>query len=223
MRAQKHLRPAYELVYALLDEDDLLRDAFDVADAAHDGQTRRTPTGRVPYLLHPLWVFFRLRAWGVTDRVALASALLHDSVEDGPLRVIQVATSPFRNYSSRGEGRRSHPAEDAPLTECALWSIWFRFGEDVERVVRGLTNDPDVPYIEHVAEATEDPRVLIVKIADYWHNGLNLDESLPGYDRLSVKYAPMPGLLAKRLRESRGAQALLPAWREVLAVLEARA
>jgi GTP pyrophosphokinase len=59
----------------------LLRRAFEVAEAAHQGQVRKTGD---PYITHPVTVAFMLAEYGL-DEPTLAAALLHDTVEDTTL------------------------------------------------------------------------------------------------------------------------------------------
>jgi len=199
-----------ELLYPLLspgpDEDPVLNAALDLAEVAHRKQTRWTPAGRTPYLLHPLNVFFRLRAWGVTDQTILAAALLHDTVEDAPAIVCKSTTPP--------------PGSDlGPTVEGAIAGIAHTFNPAIAEVVSGLTNRDDVPYLDHVAEATRNAPVLIVKLSDVTHNALSLGPTHPRYEKLRGKYAPLLPVLADRLRENTAAHHLLPAWEAVLDTL----
>lgn len=198
--AQEHL------FLSIVTGRDLLARAYEVARFAHEGQTRWTSAGHVPYIVHPVRVFFRLVTWGVTDETLLAAAVLHDSVEDGPERVCEILGF---------DG-------DEPAEAIALHAIGRVFGRDVQDIVRGLTNEPDVPYLDHVAAATTDPRVLVVKAGDVWDNALSLSPVHPRYVKLSAKYAPLLPVLASRLHDSADAQSLLPAWRMVADALNRR-
>jgi guanosine-3',5'-bis(diphosphate) 3'-pyrophosphohydrolase len=61
--------------------DDLLLNAVAFAARAHQGQIRKD--GKTPYVSHVFRVCMILRdIFGITDRNALAAALLHDSIED---------------------------------------------------------------------------------------------------------------------------------------------
>lgn len=189
---------------ALLVSDPLLHRAHALARHAHALQSRWSPTGRQPYLEHPLRVFVTLASWGVTDRVVLAAALLHDTVEDAPDRVMAYLHS------------------FAPDASTPLDMIRAAFGADVAATVDGLTNRDDVGYIEHVSAATMDARVLAVKLSDFADNAMSLEPSHPRYPKLSAKYAPLYPVLAQRLRASAEAHTLLPQWQGVLALLDAR-
>lgn len=205
---QSHLRTDFDALCQLLGDDTVLHDAFDLADRAHTGQSRSLACGKVPYIVHPLFVFFQLRAWGVTDRTCLVSALLHDTVEDAPEKVWQFAAPP----SPKGSG------PDGPR-ERALLALEHHFGESVARTVDGLSNRPGVSWIEHLSEETKDPRVLVAKCGDFTHNALMLDPRHPRAAKLTAKYAPGKPLLRQRLLASSEAQSLLPAWERVVASL----
>ncbi len=61
--------------------DDRLLEAVAFAARAHSGQIRKD--GKTPYASHTFRVCFILRdIFGITDRQALAAALLHDTLED---------------------------------------------------------------------------------------------------------------------------------------------
>jgi len=68
-------------------DSDVLREAFALASAAHDGQSRKD--GRSPYIGHPTAVAERLTRAGAGESV-IAAALLHDVVEDSDLTVGEV-------------------------------------------------------------------------------------------------------------------------------------
>lgn len=59
---------------------DLISNALTFAVNAHQGQQRKH--NKMPYIVHPLDVFNKLREVGVKDEEVLAAALLHDVVED---------------------------------------------------------------------------------------------------------------------------------------------
>lgn len=61
----RHLRPSHK--------------ALVIANAAHDGQTRKGTSK--PYIIHPYSVYGNLRAH-TNDEATLAAALLHDVLED---------------------------------------------------------------------------------------------------------------------------------------------
>ncbi|SDH34063.1 hypothetical protein [Microbacterium sp. 77mftsu3.1] len=207
MSAQEHL-----LRSTFAGDYDLQR-AYDIAKYAHDGQSRWAVGGRIPYIYHPVDVYFRLLTWGVKDKATLVSALLHDSVEDAPERVYERAHSPLRNWIDLG-----------PTRQGSLNALGGVFGDDVQLTLDGLTNEDGVPYLDHVIPAVQsNPRVLIAKTADVWGNGIRLSPKHPRYAHLSTKYVPLYPVLAAGFRQSAEAQALCPAWPSIVEVLDLRA
>lgn len=67
----------------------LVRRALEVAQEAHDGQTRDDGAGPFPFIRHLLEVSEALAAAGCPDEV-IAAGLLHDAVESGGLSVGEV-------------------------------------------------------------------------------------------------------------------------------------
>ena len=130
---------------ALSDEDNkMIRKAFDLAVEAHSPQRRKTGE---PYIYHPIAV-----AKIVADEIGLGgtsivAALLHDVVEDTPYTI-----------------------ED----------IEQLFGETVARIVNGLTKISHLQkdnasiqaenYRKMLLTLHDDVRVILIKIADRYHN-----------------------------------------------------
>ncbi len=129
----------------LSDEDNkMIRKAFDLAVEAHSPQRRKTGE---PYIYHPIAV-----AKIVADEIGLGgtsivAALLHDVVEDTPYTI-----------------------ED----------IEQLFGETVARIVNGLTKISHLQkdnasiqaenYRKMLLTLHDDVRVILIKIADRYHN-----------------------------------------------------
>lgn len=127
----------------------LLRTAFEMAAEAH--KTMRRKTGE-PYILHPLAV-----AKICVDEIGLGvrssiCALLHDTVED---------------------------------TDVTLEDIQREFGAEITKIVDGLTKIASVMDANTTQQAenfkkilltlTDDPRVILIKLADRLHNMRTLD------------------------------------------------
>ena len=120
----------------------LLQRAYDVAEAKHADQLRRSGD---PYITHPLAVA-NILAELEMDTTTLVAALLHDTVED---------------------------------TDYSLEQLTAEFGPEVARLVDGVTK-LDKVALGAAAEAetirkmvvamAEDPRVLVIKVADRLHN-----------------------------------------------------
>jgi GTP pyrophosphokinase len=138
--------------YQTLSKEDkvLIRKAFEIATDAHKDQRRRTGE---PYVFHPIAV-----AKIVANEIGLgansiAAALLHDVVED---------------------------------TDYTFADIEQIFGETITKIVNGLTkisrlqsdNDKSIQaenFRKMLLTLNDDVRVILIKIADRFHNMKTLD------------------------------------------------
>ncbi|MBO0341602.1 MAG: RelA/SpoT family protein [Bacteroidota bacterium] len=163
------LRISYQ---TLTDEDKkLIRTAFDVAVDAHKDQRRKSGEA---YIFHPIAVAKIVASEIGLDAVSIASALLHDVVED---------------------------------TAYTLDDIERMFGETVARIVDGLTKIAHLKKDKDISQQAEnfrkmlltlhdDVRVIIIKIADRYHNMLTMD-SMPEHKQVKIAsetlyiYAPL--------------------------------
>ena len=125
--------------------------ACDFADLAHSGITRKSGE---PYVLHPIAVCCILAHMRL-DAETLMAALLHDVIED---------------------------------TEYTKDDVAERFGRTVSDLVDGvtkLTHSSDKQFnkaasFRKILQATlQDPRVIIIKLADRYHNMTTLDALRP--------------------------------------------
>ena len=125
--------------------------ACDYADLAHDGITRKSGE---PYILHPIAVSCILAHMRL-DAETLMAALLHDVIED---------------------------------TEFSKDDIAEKFGRVVSELVDGVTklsHSSDKEYnkaasFRKILQATlHDPRVIIIKLADRYHNMTTLGALRP--------------------------------------------
>ncbi|ALD02622.1 RelA/SpoT family protein [Acinetobacter sp. TTH0-4] len=125
--------------------------ACDYADIAHDGVTRKSGE---PYILHPIAVSSILSHMRL-DAETLMAALLHDVIED---------------------------------TEFNKDDISKNFGHIVAELVDGVTklsHSSDKEYnkaasFRKILQATlQDPRVIIIKLADRYHNMTTLGSLRP--------------------------------------------
>jgi len=130
-------------------DKELLRTAFEMAADAH--KTMRRKSGE-PYVLHPLAVaMICVEEIGLGVRSTIC-ALLHDTVED---------------------------------TNIALDDIKSEFGNEIAKIVDGLTKIATVMDTNSSQQAenfkkilltlTDDPRVILIKLADRLHNMRTLD------------------------------------------------
>lgn len=151
-------------------DKDLLRTAFEMSVDAH--KTMRRKSGE-PYILHPLAVAkICVEEIGLGVRSTICS-LLHDTVED---------------------------------TDISLEDIEREFGQEIARIVDGLTKISNVIDINGSQQAenfkkilmtlTDDPRVILIKLADRLHNMRTL-ESMKREKQLKISsetvyvYAPL--------------------------------
>jgi len=130
-------------------DKELIRTAFEMAANAHKSMRRKSGE---PYILHPIAV-----AQICTEEIGLGvrstiCALLHDTVED---------------------------------TDITLEDIEREFGHEIARIVDGLTKISNVIDANSSQQAenfkkilltlTDDPRVILIKLADRLHNMRTLD------------------------------------------------
>ncbi|HMK05218.1 MAG TPA: bifunctional (p)ppGpp synthetase/guanosine-3',5'-bis(diphosphate) 3'-pyrophosphohydrolase [Ferruginibacter sp.] len=151
-------------------DKELLRTAFEMAAEAH--KTMRRKSGE-PYILHPLAVAkICVEEIGLGVRSTLC-ALLHDTVED---------------------------------TDISLEDVQREFGTEVSKIVDGLTKISTVMDTNSTQQAenfkkilltlTDDPRVILIKLADRLHNMRTL-ESMKREKQLKISsetvyvYAPL--------------------------------
>lgn len=195
------------LVFAIdheVDEDqvniDLLRYAIEIATAAHLSQTRigRAAYPVDPYIVHPLRNVLRLVRLGCADTDVLAATALHDTVEDQPENVVKVLGA----------------AHD-PSTDNALMLIGRHVGDETARLVAAVTNPPtstaltrpvkNAAYAQHVADVITDPKVFLVKYADFIDNAGSvqyLDDEVKRA-KLQAKYAPLVPIFVAALEANR--------------------
>jgi GTP pyrophosphokinase len=147
----RHYRALLRSLKAKLKKGDkeLVRHAFEMAADAH--KTMRRKSGE-PYILHPIAVaMICVEEIGLGVRSTIC-ALLHDTVED---------------------------------TDITLEDVEREYGTEIARIVDGLTKISNVidTNISQQAEnfkkilltLTDDPRVILIKLADRLHNMRTLD------------------------------------------------
>ena len=120
----------------------LLQRAYDVADAKHEGQKRKSGD---PYITHPLAVATILAELGM-DTITLVAALLHDTVEDTGYSLEQL--------------RADFGEEVAHLVDGVTKLDKVELGNAAEaETIRKM-----------VVAMARDPRVLVIKLSDRLHN-----------------------------------------------------
>jgi GTP pyrophosphokinase len=169
----KEYKELLKISYQSLTEDDkkLIRLAFDIAVEAHSDQRRKSGEA---YIFHPIAVAKIVASEIGLDATSIAAALLHDVVED---------------------------------TSYTLPDIERLFGPIVAKIVNGLTKIAHLKKDMNISQQAEnfrkmlltlndDVRVIIIKIADRYHNMLTMD-SMPEYKQLKIAsetlyiYAPL--------------------------------
>ena len=169
----KQYKELLRISYQTLSDEDkvLIRSAFEVAVDAHKDQRRKSGEA---YVFHPIAVAKIVASEIGLDATSIASALLHDVVED---------------------------------TEYTLDDIDRMFGETVARIVDGLTKIAGLKKDMNTSQQAEnfrkmlltlhdDVRVIIIKIADRYHNMLTMD-SMPEHKQVKIAsetlyiYAPL--------------------------------
>src|SRR3954463_15457221 len=127
----------------------LIRNAFEISAEAHKSMRRKSGE---PYILHPLAVArICVEEIGLGIRSTICS-LLHDTVED---------------------------------TDVTIEDVEREFGSEIARIVDGLTKISSVMDTNSSQQAdnfkkilltlTDDPRVILIKLADRLHNMRTLD------------------------------------------------
>lgn len=163
-----------------------LRKAYFFAEEAHEGQTRGTGE---PYIMHPLEVA-RILAEMRLDIETLQAAILHDTIEDTPA-----------TYDD----------------------IKGRFGPTVAHLVEGVTKLGSIPRLRSHSEGAaeksqreahgqaenlrkmflamfDDPRVVLIKLADRLHNMRTLEGIAPEkQERIATQTLEIYSPLANRL------------------------
>ena len=163
------LRISYQSLSA--DDKKMIRLAFDTAVDAHNGQRRKSGEA---YIFHPISVAKIVAKEIGLDATSIAAALLHDVVED---------------------------------TDITLDDLERLFNPAVARIVDGLTKiaglkkEADISlqaenFRKMLLTLNDDIRVIIIKIADRYHNMLTM-ASMPEYKQVKIAsetlyiYAPL--------------------------------
>ncbi|WP_236652442.1 HD domain-containing protein, partial [Streptacidiphilus neutrinimicus] len=136
IRAHRLHHPRAELDLALLDR------AYQVAEASHRGQKRKSGE---PYITHPLAVAMILAQLGA-ETTTLVAALLHDTVEDTAMTLDQV--------------REGFGEEVAYLVDGVT---------KLEKVDFGAAAEAET-FRKMLVATGRDVRVMVIKLADRLHN-----------------------------------------------------
>lgn len=151
-------------------DTDLIRRAYLFAAEAHKHQKRKSG---IPYISHPLAVAFILTELQM-DAMTIASALLHDTIEDTDAGEKQIA-------SAFGPEVAVLVAGVTKLSKLAFFSQEERQAESFRKMLVAMT---------------KDIRVILVKLADRLHNLRTLEHMTGHKQRLIARetleiYAPL--------------------------------
>lgn len=143
-------------LYMPLSDLELIRAAYKVAEVAHRGTRRKSGE---PFIEHPLAVA-RILAELAMDAQGIAAALLHDTVEDTDLTLADVAERFGAAIASIVDGVTKFSAVEASAPLVAEEGVRerSRLRQQVE-TVRKL-----------FLAMSQDPRVVLLKLADRLHN-----------------------------------------------------
>jgi hypothetical protein len=171
-----------------------LLQALNLALDLHQDQKDR-PDG--PYVNHILRVTDRIiNDFGIHNRDVSTAAPLHDSVEDQAKKLAILLGKDGGNEQAN-----------------ALQYIKENFGDEVARIVSGVTNPEEMDslepteknqkYIEHVVEVIEDPKVFYVKFSDFCDNGLSIQniQDPKKQKKLAGKYLPLYQIFIDRIKK----------------------
>jgi len=146
-----------------LENETMIKKAFDVAVKCHLGQKR---VSGEDFITHPVWVAKVVTQLGVGRR-AIVAALLHDTVEDTDLTVDEIAKEFDDEVALLVDG----------LTE-------------IKKKTHGMEIEMHKTNIEifrrFLFSSVNDVRVLIIRIVDKLHNGLTIDSLT---EEQQIKYA----------------------------------
>jgi GTP pyrophosphokinase len=135
------------------DDLELIRKAYEYSQKYHSGQTRASGE---PYLVHPLEVALVLAEMKM-DPVAIAAGLLHDSVEDTSVTIVDI--------------RKEFGEQVAHIVEGVTKISAIDFATREEQQAENLR--------KMMLAMVDDIRVVLIKLADRLHNMRTLEHLPP--------------------------------------------
>ncbi|HKS71895.1 MAG TPA: HD domain-containing protein, partial [Terriglobales bacterium] len=135
------------------DDLSIIRKAYDYSQRVHSGQTRASGE---PYLVHPLEVALVLAEMKM-DPVAVAAGLLHDSVEDTSVTIVDI--------------RKEFGEQVAHIVEGVTKISAIDFATREEQQAENLR--------KMMLAMVDDIRVVLIKLADRLHNMRTLEHLPP--------------------------------------------
>src|SRR3954469_21456975 len=145
MKAMRENRPTDDL--------EIVKKAYEFSQLHHAGQTRASGE---PYLVHPLQVALVLSEMKM-DAVAVAAGLLHDSVEDTSVTIVDI--------------RKEFGEQVAHIVEGVTKISQIDFSSQEEQQAENLR--------KMMLAMVDDIRVVLIKLADRLHNMRTLEHLPP--------------------------------------------
>ncbi|HMK22428.1 MAG TPA: bifunctional (p)ppGpp synthetase/guanosine-3',5'-bis(diphosphate) 3'-pyrophosphohydrolase, partial [Terriglobales bacterium] len=156
------------------DDLDLVKKAYDYSLHVHSGQTRASGE---PYLVHPLEVALVLAEMKM-DPVAVAAGLLHDSVEDTSVTIVDI--------------RKGFGEQVAHIVEGVTKISKIDFATKEEQQAENLR--------KMMLAMVDDIRVILIKLADRLHNMRTLEHlPLERQQKIAKETLEIYGPIAHRL------------------------
>src|ERR1700674_3077685 len=152
------------------DDLELVRKAYEFSQKHHSGQQRASGE---PYLVHPLEVALVLAEMKM-DAVSVAAGLLHDSVEDTSITIVDI--------------RKEFGEQVAHIVEGVTKISQIDFSSQEEQQAENLR--------KMMLAMVDDIRVVLIKLADRLHNMRTLEHLAPERQQKIAKetleiYAPI--------------------------------
>ena len=156
------------------DDLELVRKAYEFSQKNHAGQTRASGE---PYLVHPLGVA-QVLAEMKMDAVAIAAGLLHDSVEDTSVTIVDI--------------RKEFGEQVAHIVEGVTKISQIDFATREEQQAENLR--------KMMLAMVDDIRVVLIKLADRLHNMRTLEHLPPErQQKIAKETLEIYGPIAHRL------------------------
>ena len=160
----------------------LIRQAFEVADDAHQGQFRKSGE---PFVCHPLETAIILTDVEMLDAPTLQAALLHDVVEDSPLTLDELRKQFGDEVAGLVDGVTKLSQLSGQPQQDVAQQAGLRQAESLRKMLLAMA---------------QDVRVVLIKLADRLHNMRTLDALLPDQRRrISLETRDIYAPLAHRL------------------------
>ncbi len=166
LRTMRANRPADNL--------EIVRKAYEFSQEHHSGQTRASGE---PYLVHPLGVALVLAEMKM-DPVAIAAGLLHDSVEDTSVTIVDI--------------RKEFGEQVAHIVEGVTKISQIDFATREEQQAENLR--------KMMLAMVDDIRVVLIKLADRLHNMRTLEHlTVERQQKIAKETLEIYGPIAHRL------------------------